>query len=100
MPTIKVSIPHKLGADEAKRRIEKLVAETRAQFGDQVSDVKENWSGNRGDFSFKAMGFSVAGNLRVEPSTADIELNLPFAAIPFKSRIEEKISTRAKELLA
>jgi hypothetical protein len=100
MPAIKISVPHKLGADEAKQRIEKLVAETRDQFGGHVSDLQESWNGNHGKFSFRAMGFSVSGNLLVEPNVAHVEIQLPFAALPFKSRVENEILNRAKQLLA
>jgi hypothetical protein len=65
MPSIKVSVPHKLGADEAKKRITQLISETKNQFGNKVSDVKESWTDHRGDFSFRAMGFSVSGVLKV-----------------------------------
>jgi len=100
MPDIKLSVPHKLSPEEARQRITKLISETKSQFGNSVSDVKESWVDNRGTFSFRAMGFSVSGNLQVEPSTVEVEINLPFAALPFKSRAEKEISNRAKELLA
>ena len=100
MPSIKISVPHKLGADEARKRIKNLISDAQRQFGDKVSDVKESWDGNRGDFSFRAMGFSVSGILKVESAVAGVEINLPFAALPLKSRVEKEISNRAKELLA
>jgi hypothetical protein len=100
MPAIKLSVPHKLAPEEAKQRITKLISETKSQFGNHVSEVKESWVDNRGTFSFRAMGFSVSGILQVEPTTVEVEINLPFAALPFKSRAEKEISNRAKELLA
>jgi hypothetical protein len=100
MPSIKLSVPHKLGADEAKRRITQLIGEARGQFGHSVSDVKESWVDNRGTFSFRAMGFSVSGNLQVEPATVEMDINLPFAALPLKGRIENELSSKAKTLLA
>lgn len=100
MPAIKTSVPHTLGTDEAKKRITHLITESKTKFGNSVTDVEESWSENRGTFRFKAMGFSVSGNLQVEPSTVQVEINLPFAALPFKGRVENEISNRAKELLA
>ncbi|MEO7299585.1 MAG: polyhydroxyalkanoic acid system family protein [Verrucomicrobiota bacterium] len=100
MPAINLSIPHKLSPEEAKLRITKLITETKSQFGGSVSEVKESWADNQGTFSFRAMGFAVSGNLQVEPSTVQVEINLPFAALPFKGRVESEISTRAKQLLA
>lgn len=100
MPAIKVSIPHKLGADEAKRRISHLISDAKAKFGNMVSDVQENWVQNVGHFRFNAMGFPVSGTLDVQPAVVNVEIQLPFAALPFKGRVENEISTRARELLA
>ena len=100
MPVIKISIPHQLGAEEAKKRITKLLGETKAHYGDKISDLEETWMEDRGQFRFKVMGFSVSGNLQVEPSQVQGELNLPFAALPFKSKIESDLAIRAKELLS
>ena len=100
MPVIKISVPHQLGTEEAKKRITKLIGETKAHYGGKVSDVEESWVENHGQFRFRAMGFSVSGNIDVEPNQVYTELNLPFAALPFKSKIESDLSTRAKELLA
>lgn len=100
MPSIKFSVPHKLGAVEAKRRIANLIGQTRTQFGDKVTDVNERWIADRGEFSFKAMGFPISGVLEVKSDAVDGELNLPFAALPFKSRIEAELSGKARELLA
>ena len=100
MPSIKLSVPHKLGADEAKKRIQNLISETRRQFGHNASDVKESWKENHGEFSFRAMGFAVSGTLQVQPSTAELEIHLPFAALPLKGRVEREITQKANELLA
>ena len=100
MPAIKVSVPHQLGADEAKQRITELITETKMKFGDKISELEESWVENRGQFRFKAMGFSVSGNMQVDPICVQIEMNLPFAALPFKSRIENDLATRGKVLLS
>ena len=100
MPTIKLSVPHRLGTAEAKKRITNLIADARAQFGASAGDVQESWTGDTNYFSFRAMGFSVSGNMTVRPDAVDGELKLPLAALPFKSRIESELATRAKTLLA
>lgn len=100
MPTINVSVPHKLGTDEAKRRITHLIGDARSKFGGQATDVRETWTADRNDFAFKAMGFSVSGVLQVAPDAVAVQMNIPFAALPFKGRIEQEITAKAKELLA
>jgi hypothetical protein len=99
MPKINLSVPHNLGQDEAKKRIAGLLADTRSRFAGQVSNVVESWNGYADAFSFEAMGFSVRGNLNVQPAQVIIELNLPLAAYPFKGRVENEILTHARQLL-
>ena len=99
MPNIKVSVPHSLPPHEAVKRIQNLVCGIKTKFADKVSDVNEQWSGNNANFSFKAMGFDVAGTLEVDDREVRIESNLPFAAMPFKSMIESTIRQKAEELL-
>jgi hypothetical protein len=100
MPKIDLSVPHKLAQEEAKSRISNLIADTRTRFAGQVSNLAESWNGHVDTFSFDAMGFSVSGKLDVQPAQLRIELNLPWAAYPFKGRIETEILTHARELLA
>ena len=100
MPSIKSSVPHQLGIDEAKQRITRLITEAKGQLGKTVSEVEESWTENRGTFRFRAMGFSVSGHLQVESTTVLVEVSLPLAALPFRSRLENDLIKRAKELLA
>ena len=100
MPKLSMTIPHRLKQDEALRRIKTLLNEVKGQFADKISDLREEWNGNTGKFSFSAMGFSVSGTLTVKSSEVELSGNLPFAASFFKSKIEETIRERAETLLA
>ncbi len=100
MPTLKASVPHTLGIEEAKKRITHLLTDVKAKFANVATDVQESWNGPNANFSFKAMGFPISGVLRVEPAVVHVEIDLPFAALPFKGKIEEQITNRARQLLA
>jgi hypothetical protein len=100
MPKINLSVPHQLGQDEAKKRIASLMALNRGQFEGSVSDVTETWNDYTNTFSFRVMGFSVTGTLDVQPAQVHVQIHLPFAALPFKSRVEKDILARARALLA
>lgn len=100
MPKLNLSVPHKLTQDEAKNRIVKLIADSRAKFGGQVSDLKETWDGYTEHFSFRVMGMSIEGRVDVQPSEVVIDGNLPWSAAPFKGMIEAEILKHARELLA
>lgn len=100
MPNISIHLPHQLGADEAKRRIDHLIADTRKEFGHMISDLDERWEEDLEKFSFRAMGFAVSGTIAVAPAAVDIEMQIPLAALPFKHRVESKLRRHAAELLA
>ena len=99
MPSICIAVPHNLTQQEAKNRIQNFASQSRGHFGGVVSDVKEDWTDNTGSFSFRAMGFPVSGKLHVEAANVRVEIDLPLAALPFKSKIETEMASRAKALL-
>lgn len=99
MANFNMSVPHHLPQDEALDRIKNLLGEAKRDHGDKISDLTENWNGNTGTFSFKAMGFAVSGTLTVQPTTIDIDADLPFAASMFKGTIKSLINQKAGELL-
>jgi hypothetical protein len=100
VPKIHLSVPHTLAQEVAKERVVNLLAESRAKFGAQASDITEAWNGWVDNFSFRALGFSVAGRLDVQPTQLLIDIDFPFAALPFKGRVESEILARARQLLA
>jgi hypothetical protein len=100
MPKLHLSVPHVLGQEEAQKRVVNLLAESRTKFGGQVSNISEAWAGNVDTFSFRALGFSVAGRLEVQASQLLIDIDFPFAALPFKGRLESEILNHARQLLA
>lgn len=100
MPKIRLSVPHVLGQEEAKKRVVNLLSESRARFGDKISDVTETWNGSVDNFSFRVLGFSVAGKLDVQPAELLIDIDFPFAALPFKGRVESEILSHARQLLS
>ena len=56
MPKMSLTIPHRLTQEEALERIHSLLGDLKKQHGDQITDLKEDWQGNRCAFSFKVMG--------------------------------------------
>jgi Putative polyhydroxyalkanoic acid system protein (PHA_gran_rgn) len=100
MPNVKVSVPYQIPQDEALTRIKARIEQIKAQYADTVSNLSENWNGYLGTFSGSARGFSLSGNLTVNPSLVTVEVALPFVAFPFKGQIESAIQTELTTLLA
>ena len=100
MPKSTINVPHRLGKDEALTRIKGILVQAKAQYGDKITDLHEEWTGDGGVFSFKAMGFRISGDLSVSDANVEIKGDYPFAALPFKGTIEATLRERAERLLA
>lgn len=98
MPRITLSIPHDLGTDEARTRVTGFINQAREQIGG-ISQFKENWIGNVGSYSFRAVGFLVEGRLEISQEILEVEVEFPFAALPWKGKAENEIRTQAVALL-
>jgi hypothetical protein len=94
-----MSIPHSLPQEEALKRIQNLLTETKKEHGDKISQLTEKWTGNTGEFSFTIMGFDISGILTVNKDAVGLNAELPFAASLFKGKIKELINEKAGELL-
>ena len=99
MPKMKMTIPHTLGQDEARQRVQGMISNMKEQYGDKVSDLEEEWSGDTGRFSLKAMGLNLKGTLQITDSELRVDGDLPWAAKPFQGTIEATIRERAERLL-
>ena len=95
-----VAVPHALSQEEALSRIKSLVNDLKDQYGDQVSNVTENWNGNKCDFSLKVKMFKLSGTIEVDDSTARIVGSMPPGTGRFEGKAKTLIEQRARELLS
>ena len=99
MSNIEFSVPHQLTQEEATSRIRNLLSQTAQEHQDKIKNLKENWNGNTGHFSFSAMGYAIEGELTVNPSDVHINAKVPFTVSLFKGTITKMIEERASQLL-
>lgn len=100
MKNLTVSIPHRLTRAEVKQRLQDEIAKLRREHGAMLHEVKENWTGDRLDFSASAMGQSLAGNLTVEDQAVRIEIELPWLVAMMAGKIKQQIEQRGTHLLS
>jgi hypothetical protein len=99
--TMTVSVPHELPPAEVKRRLVEAIAEARIKHGDLLKDAQETWpTENRMDFSARAMGQTISGSMRIEPTEIHVTVNLPMFLAMFASKVKPKIEAEAQKLLA
>src|SRR5215207_9114143 len=95
---VTVDLPHKLGAEEARRRIERNV--------DKLTDhipggaqIGSRWTGNRLDLDIGAMGQQVAARIDIQESLVRLTVNLPPALAFFGGMIEPLIRKQGAAML-
>jgi hypothetical protein len=83
-----VSIPHKLGKDEAIRRLKAGLGSVRSEYGKILQVHEEIWSGDRLAFRLTALKQQVSGTVDVAEDHVRLEVTLPWllAGWPTASR--------------
>jgi hypothetical protein len=93
-----ISIPHRLGREEARRRLQQGL--TRAAASVPVLKVdEEKWDGDRMIFRVRAMGQAAAGRVDVEDDHVRVEVTLPWLLQRFAEVAQATIKNRGKLLL-
>jgi hypothetical protein len=93
-----VSIPHRLGREEAMRRLKAGL--TRAATSIPVLKVdEERWEDNRMVFRVRALGQVAAGHLDVEQDHVRLEVMLPWLLQRFAEVAQVAIQNRGRLLL-
>jgi hypothetical protein len=100
MASLNMDIPHQLPKEEALTRIKKLLGNLKEEQKQYISNVQENWTGDKGKFSFTAKGFDCSGTIQVNDTNVEIDSQVPFAVSLFKGKITSMITEKAKQLLA
>jgi Putative polyhydroxyalkanoic acid system protein (PHA_gran_rgn) len=93
-----VSIPHRLGREEATRRLK--VGLTRAASGIPVLKVdEERWDGDHMVFRVRALGQAASGHLDVADDHVRLEVTLPWLLQRFAEVAQIAIRNRGSLLL-
>jgi len=100
MPSLSITVPHALGSEEAVSRLKDFFARIKQEHQDKVSNLEEQWEGNKLSYGFSTFGFNIKGDLTVEPNEVVVNGSLPFAAMMFKGKIEESVRDQLTRRLA
>lgn len=74
---ITVTISHRLGRDEAKRRIDSGLGTIRSELAQFVKSLDYSWEDHRLDFRATAMLQTITGRIEVYDEFVKVELGLP-----------------------
>lgn len=94
-----VSIPHKLGKEEALRRIKAGLSGVEQRYAQLFKVEEEIWAGDRLSFRLVALRQTVSGSLDVGEDHVRLEVTLPWLLGRLASGIQAAIRDRGKNLL-
>lgn len=92
MAKLNIEQAHALPIDEVKRRLQELADRLSAKYG-----IDARWTSDR-EATLKRTG--VSGTIKVADDKVAVLLDLSFALIPMKGKIQERIARELKSALA
>jgi len=93
-----VTLPHKLGKEEALRRVRPALSKVSESFP-VLKVEQEVWSDDRMDFRVRAMGQVAAGNIQVGDTQVRLEVTLPWLLHKFAQVVQKTIAGKGQILL-
>jgi hypothetical protein len=94
-----VTIPHKLGKAEAKRRIEAGFSNVRTNVGETFVVLKDAWSGEHLDFEASLLGQSTDGKVDVADDHVRLEVQLPWVLALIANKAKALVEKQGRLML-
>lgn len=95
---IVINLPHNLGAEEAKRRMQGGIGKLQDHIPGPA-DVASSWEGDRMNLAVRALGQEVDAKIDVMETNVRLEFTLPAFFALFGSKIEGLLRKKGGELL-
>lgn len=99
---VTVNIPHALGKEEARRRIDEGFGQMRQQMTGGLSGMlafQDRWEGDRLHFEGGGLGQKLTGRLDVMADSVQIQLDLPEMLAAIADRITGRLKDAGQKLL-
>jgi hypothetical protein len=97
---ITIELPHSLGRQEARRRIEVGFGRLEQQLlAGGLVRARTSWSGDRMSFSAQALGQALTGRLDVQDTLVRMEVDLPLVLAMIADQIRGRLQREGQLLL-
>ena len=96
---IEVELPHRLGREEARRRIEANVHKLGDHLPGGANHVDSRWQGDDLHLNIHAMGQEVLAQIAVEDSKLRLQVKLPGILALFARPFEAMLNAKGADLL-
>lgn len=97
--SIVLTIPHRLGAEEAKKRISERIELLRQDFLNKIAHSEAKWRDGTADLRIVILGQTVTGTICVMSDSVRIEVQLPWLLAALTGKIQAVLQNNAEEAL-
>ena len=97
--SIVITVPHRLGTAEAKRRIAERMEALRRDFIDKIGHSEAKWNDDTADVRVVVLGQSVTGTILVVKDSVRIEVQLPWLLAALTGKIQGVLQSNAEDTL-
>jgi hypothetical protein len=94
-----VTIPHRLGKEEAVRRLQSGFGRVRSSLGETFVVLKDDWAGPHLDFSAELLGQKTSGTVDVADDHVRLEVQLPWILSLLAGKAKEIVQKRGRLML-
>ena len=94
-----VSIPHKFGRQESRRRLNAGIARLRPELGVFLSRLDYHWEDDTLKFIASALWQQITGRIEVLDDAVRVEIDLPWAMQLLRDTIARRVHGRGVTLL-
>jgi hypothetical protein len=94
-----VIVPHQLGRQAAKHRLDRGLDRIRSEVTAYATAVESEWVGDRLTFSVHAMGQAIGGRMDVLDEAVRVEVDLPWLVALLADKIAARIRQTGARLL-
>ncbi len=100
MKSLEVRVPHALGRDEVRRRLDAAVVRARDEYADKVGGIDASWEGeDRLKLMLTIMGMDIGSEVEIHVAELVVRVDVPGMAGLFAGRIKDGIQERLGGLL-
>lgn len=96
---VTASIPHRLGKEEAQRRLKAGLERAGGQFGALLTFDRQEWVGDTLHFQMRALGQTASGTITVQEHDVVVVVTLPWLLAKAAERILPTIRQQTALLL-
>ena len=94
-----ISIPHRLGRQEARRRLESRIGRLQRELRAVLSGLDYHWQGDTLSFTASAMWQRINGRIVVLDDAVRVEIELPWVMQLLRDTIAKRVRGRGIALL-